>query len=335
MYLKTETYGGEFNILRLSDALRNYMGFSVEHFFASAPYVRLLTVSYSRPEIFMRGWREETIPYPVASLWLVIGALLGLFFVRRLERCALFVGYATCLLLQAVLILSFYFVTQRYGSELLPVLCLLGLPWVRFTSFPRWTAVVLGLLVVSSSYVTVASTLDWDMVHNGDSSLAYKRRLRSMLVPSTQVSGFDGRIVYLSDLDPISETSSFAPMRWDRNVDGAEFDVGGRVLPKGLGVHAHSRLTYAVPASAIMFSALLSPSSGEMKCLRMSYRMRVFGGSDKVLFESETFHSRSLPVSIDVDVSGISTVTLEVVPLEDGIDCDHANWIMAQFRFRE
>jgi hypothetical protein len=63
--------------------------------------------------------------------------------------------------------------------------------------------------------------------------------------------------------------------------------------------------------------------------------MRVFGGSDKVLFESETFHSRSLPVSIDVDVSGISTVTLEVVPLEDGIDCDHANWIMAQFRFRE
>jgi hypothetical protein len=63
--------------------------------------------------------------------------------------------------------------------------------------------------------------------------------------------------------------------------------------------------------------------------------MRVLGEGEKVLFESETFHNRSLPVPLDVDVNGISTLTLEVVPLEDGIDCDHANWTMAQFRLWE
>jgi len=333
-YLKAQDIGGEFNWLRMFDTLNNYMGLSLEHFISQAPFVKMVTVSYARPDLFVQGWREETIPYSLASPWLVFMAGLGLWYVRRLDRRALFAGYAVCLFIQALLILSFYFVTQRYSAELLPLLCFLSVPWLLRTRGSGVAIGVLGTLVVYSSYVTVAATLDWNMAYNGDSSPAYKRLLRSWFISSPVLSSFKGRVVYLSDLKPVSETASFAPMRRDRNIDGEKFDVAGRVFPKGLGVHAHSRVTYAVPPSAIMFSAILGASGSEMGCARMSHRMKVSGEGEKVLFESATLYNRSRPVSLDVDVSGVSTLTLEVVPLEDGIDCDHANWIMAQFRLR-
>ena len=333
-YLKAQDIGGEFNVLRIYDALRSYMGLSLEHFMSGAPFVKMTTVSYARPELFVQGWTEETIPYSLASPWLVVLAGFGLGYIRRVERRGLFIGYAICLFIQALLILSFYFVTQRYSAELLPLLCFLCVPWLLYTRGSRWTVGVISVLVVFSSYVTVAATLDWNMVYNGDASLAYKRLLRSFFVSSPPLSNFDGRAVYLSDLRPISQTASFTPMRLDRTIDGAQFDVAGRVLPKGLGVHAHSRITYVVPTSAVRFSTILGPCSDEIKCARMSYRMRVLGDSEKVLYESETFYNRSLPVSLDLDVSGMPTLTLEVVPLTDGFDCDHANWIMAQFGLR-
>jgi hypothetical protein len=71
-----------------------------------------------------------------------------------------------------------------------------------------------------------------------------------------------------------------------------------------------------------------------LKCARMSYRMRVLGPYDRVLCESGVFHPRSVAVPIDVDVRGLSTITLEVDSPNDSIDCDHANWVSAQFRSR-
>jgi hypothetical protein len=333
-YVKLSSVGGTFNPLRIPDALRNYMAFSAEYFMSSAPYARLLTASYERPGVFLPDWREESISYTVAAIWLVVLALAGSCYIWRMERRALVISYALCLLIQALLILSFYFVTQRYSSELLPLLCLLAIPWLFFTRFSRWTAAFLGLLVMFSVCTTMASTLDWNMIYNGDSTLNYKRALRSIFMPARRLSTFAGKVTYLSDMEPISEEASFTPRRLDRNVDGEWFDIAGEVYPKGLGVHAHSRLTYAVPASADGFSALLSPSASELKCARMSYRMRVLGPYDRVLFESGVFHPRSVAVPIDVDVRGLSTITLEVDSPNDSIDCDHANWVSAQFRSR-
>jgi hypothetical protein len=66
----------------------------------------------------------------------------------------------------------------------------------------------------------------------------------------------------------------------------------------------------------------------------MSYRMRALGPHDTVLFESMTFNHRSAAVPIDLDVRGLSTLTLEVISTDSRIDCDHGNWVMAQFRLR-
>jgi hypothetical protein len=333
-YVNLKEMQGEFNLFRIPDALRSYMSFSTEYFMSGLPFVRMLTVDYRRPELFSLGWREQSIPYPVAATWLVVLASVGLWCIRKMERRTLLISYALCLMVQVLLILSFYFVTQRYSSELLPLLCLLVLPWLLCTNFSRLTAGGLGLVVLFSSYATVASTLDWNMIHNGDSSFAYKRLLRSAFMPVAKLSSFSGEVMYLSDMRPIDEVASFVPMRGDRNVEGGELEVGGVIYPKGIGVHAHSRLTYAVPAEAEVFSALLSPSPSEMKCTLMSYRMRALGPHDTVLFESMTFNHRSAAVPIDLDVRGLSTLTLEVISTDSRIDCDHGNWVMAQFRLR-
>ena len=334
-YLKATDIGGEFNLLRISDTLRNYMRLSSEYFMSSPPFAQMTAAQYGRSELFLQGWREETIPYPVASTWLLVVAFMGLWRIHRLRNRALFIGYGICLALQSGMILSFYFVTQRYSSELLPFLCFLCIPWLSSTYAPRLLVVPLSILIAFSSSVTVAATLDWNMVHNGDASLSYKRRLRALFIPHPTLPSFNGTITYLSDLQPLSETASFTPMRRDRNVEGQEFTVGHLTYPKGLGVHAHSRLVYAVPSSAATFAALLSLSGSEIKCAKMSYRMRVLGPTGNVLFESPPFSSRTPAFPLELDVRGLSTLTLEVTPLEDGIDCDHANWILAQFRLQK
>jgi hypothetical protein len=285
-YVKANDIGSEFNLLRISDALRNYMRFSSEYFMSTPPFVQMLTTQHERPALFLQGWREETIPYPVASAWLLILALIGLRNIRRLRNRTIFVGYGMCLILQAVMILAFSFVTQRYSSELLPLLCLLIVPWLSSTRGPRWFVTALTACVALSSSITVASTLDWNMGQNAHASLSYKQRLRATFISQPTLSNFDGTTIYVSDLRPLSETASSTPMRPDRNVDGEELRVEATTHAKGLGVHAHSRLTYAVPSSAATSAALLSPSGSELKCTKMSYRMKALGPTGDVLFES-------------------------------------------------
>ena len=151
-------------------------------------------------------------------------------------------------------------------------MCFLCVPLLLHTSVSRWTIGALSVVILFSSYATVAATLDWNMIYNGDACPACKRLLRSIFAPVPPSSNFEGRIVCFSDLQPVSKTASFAPMRRDRNVYGKEFDTSGRAYSKGL---------------------------------------------------------------VELDVRGLSTLALEAIPLEHGINCDHANWILAQFQLAD
>lgn len=331
-YLRADSIGGEFNMSRLPDSLSHYFGFNLKYFSWSPPFIRMVTSEYLRPELFVRGWREQTIPYTIASSWLVLLAILGLSVSPRVREKKLFFSFQASLAVQVGLIVSFYFITERYATEFIPFLIFLLLPWLSQTHGSWRFITVIGLMVVWSSYATVASVLDWNMVHNGDTDLRYKRLLASVLLPRVRLSDYSGEVVYLSDVTPIQESTSFAPVARDRNVKGEPLEVGGEQYPKGLGMHAHSRVTYAVPAGKSAFAAIVAPSLSELRCEKMSYRVRVSDTSGQVLLESGIFRSRTPPVPVEIELGGASAVVLEVDPLEDGIDCDHANWVMAQFR---
>jgi len=58
-----------------------------------------------------------------------------------------------------------------------------------------------------------------------------------------------GRVVYLSDLSPVSEHAEGLlhapwPYRFDLNVAGGPLSISGRVFRKGVGVHSYTALTY-------------------------------------------------------------------------------------------
>ncbi len=319
-YLKADAMGGDFNVARIPDALRHYLGVSSKYFIGSLPFIRTITSNYVRPELFQPGWREQTISYVVASPWLLVLALLGPVFLVRLARKSLFIVAMTCFFVQVILIFSFYFVTERYAAELLPFLTLLSVPWLFHTKGSRKSILTLATLVVWSSYATIASTLDWNLIHNGDTDGTYKRQLAALFSSGARLPSYEGPRIYLSDLTPLQETTSFARMVKDKNAKGEVLEAGGERYPKGLGMHAYTKVSYAVPPGQSRFVAILAPSQSERSCEKMSYRMRLSDSNGRVLFESARFENRSQPVPIEIDLLGSTVVTLEVDPLEDGID---------------
>src|SRR5262249_46189218 len=84
-------------------------------------------------------------------------------------------------------------------------------------------------------------------------------------VPLSRVAPLDGRggkAVYLSDLKPAKyEFLPYLDERWPWSVDaavtGRDLRVGGSVHDKGVGMHAHARLTWALGGAYRRFEAVV------------------------------------------------------------------------------
>ncbi|HSS44636.1 MAG TPA: hypothetical protein VLO07_04775, partial [Thermoanaerobaculia bacterium] len=203
-YLKPDTFGGTFNLRRVPSALRNYFG--LHGLLASLPpYFEMEKVTYANDSIFF-DWKEHTFSLTFSSVWLVLGALVGA--LRLPLRNG--VPWARVLLafyaIEALTICAFYFVTQRYAAEFLPLLALLYAVFLighsrewPLSRFLPWTLLALALL---SSAITIGSSLHWNMMYNGDGPQDYKNRLARLLTPKPKalLSPWSGREVLLSDL---------------------------------------------------------------------------------------------------------------------------------------
>src|SRR5205814_1545449 len=84
-------------------------------------------------------------------------------------------------------------------------------------------------------------------------------------VPLERVAGLEvlgGKAVYLSDLAPAKyEYRPWLDEKWgwsaDGNVLGRDLRLGGSTYDKGVGMHAHSLLTYALGGRYQRFEALV------------------------------------------------------------------------------
>lgn len=146
------------------------------------------------------------------------------------------------------------------------------------------------------------------------------------------------RLVYLSDLEPVSaqQRAMFTnerPWRRDRSIEGnllTLFDPEQRQkirFDKGVGTHSWSSLVFANDRLLDRFMAIVgidSETNGRGNCM-----MIVRG--DGIELWSGQVTGMSGPQSIDVEIRGIQTVELEVVPGEDFDLADHANWCNARF----
>lgn len=173
-YLKPDSFGGTFNIARIPSVLFNYLGINPGTITSSFPWFRVARAEYANPALFFT-WRETVISLPIASSWLVLCAMFGLFIAGKKLRCRFDWITAACglsILSGLIPILTFYFVTQRYITELMPPMIffmgffLAAYRPVRLLLVP--SRLWLALLVFLSCWITLSSTLYWNIFHNSD-----------------------------------------------------------------------------------------------------------------------------------------------------------------------
>lgn len=130
-----------------------------------------------------------------------------------------------------------------------------------------------------------------------------------------------GKIVYLSDLTPATQTATplfgnpndelqvFAP-KSDRGIDGGPLRLDGRKYAKGMCLHSKIERAYRLKGEFRRFQAVvgIDDSQGERGEATLEIRSR-----DKVLFSALlTGKDKPRSKAIDLDVSGVQVLTVIV-----------------------
>src|SRR5207253_1520118 len=75
----------------------------------------------------------------------------------------------------------------------------------------------------------------------------------------TRIEQVNGPVIWLSSLAPLENVQmpyigiDAHPARMDRTVEGEPIRIGSRTFARGIGVHAYSKLVFAIDAAAREF----------------------------------------------------------------------------------
>ncbi len=151
----------------------------------------------------------------------------------------------------------------------------------------------------------------------------------SLSVPIVREIRFNStRVVYLSDLNPsdLQQRSVFGihwPVRFDRAVSNRPLAMNGRSYAKGLGVHAHSEVTYQLGQAYRSFAATIGIDDFTRPAGHVIFQ--VFG-DERELFNSGPITGRDDPRDVLVDLAGVRVIRLVVQQAEQLDIGDHADW---------
>jgi NPCBM/NEW2 domain len=158
-------------------------------------------------------------------------------------------------------------------------------------------------------------------------------------IPAAKVASIvfrNGKLVYLSDLEPLSveEVPYFdraMPYQRDKNLLGEPLKLKGKEHRKGLAVHSRSVLNYALEGKYVQFKSLVGfddsvPARGRVVC-------RVLADG-KPIFSEADLRADAKPKSVELDVKGVRQLTLEIDFGEDENICDRVIWADARL-YRE
>jgi len=112
----------------------------------------------------------------------------------------------------------------------------------------------------------------------------------------------------------------------DQARDGGPITLNGARYDKGLGVHAASRVTYALAASCTRFQADIGVDDEAGPDGSVVFRVL---GDGALLYESTTMRGRSPTRHLDLDVGGVDLLELAVDDGGDGPTLDHGDWANA------
>lgn len=158
----------------------------------------------------------------------------------------------------------------------------------------------------------------------------------------TGVQWLGDHITYVSDLESLGHKHiPFLSLSWDlgidRNVAQGLLRSGGRIYPKGIGMHSTSRVAYALDKQFRRFEADLAVDQAAGRNGSVTFRVfleRAVAGATtpqwQVSYESPILRGGEAPVPISVDVSDALRMALVVDFADRGDEWDHADWLHAR-----
>jgi chitodextrinase len=141
--------------------------------------------------------------------------------------------------------------------------------------------------------------------------------------------------VYLSDLAWQRADNAWGPVERDRSNgeqaagDGRTITVRGEQYAKGLGVHAASRIVYALGGTWNRFKADLGIDDEVAVGAPASVVFEVWADGQRI-YQSSVLRRNSPIVGINLDVAGRQQLELVVTNGGDSDNSDHADWAAAR-----
>ncbi len=135
--------------------------------------------------------------------------------------------------------------------------------------------------------------------------------------------GPDSNSSYLSDLPPLSVEPEGSGVALDRNANGGLLFSGDRIHYKGVGTHADTRVTYEIGPGFRRFQTHVGIDAEAAPAGMIRFQILL---DDKLAFESAPMTKESPPVTIDLDVSHSSRITLISQDGGGTLPGELANW---------
>jgi len=156
----------------------------------------------------------------------------------------------------------------------------------------------------------------------------------ALVAPLLFISVSKADTIALGDLSLDAIEQGWGQPHVDASVEGHPLTIAGTVFPHGVGTHAESKWLINTAGHATRFNATVGVDD-EVKdspdVAKFGVVFRVYGNGKK-LFDSKTMHAGTAPIAVDVDLTGVKTLLLEVKAKND-ITFGHADWANASITY--
>ncbi|MCX5394735.1 NPCBM/NEW2 domain-containing protein [Streptomyces sp. NBC_00094] len=147
-------------------------------------------------------------------------------------------------------------------------------------------------------------------------------------VAVTTAAGGSGQTADLSDLAWSEARSDFGTVRKDRSVDANPLRLNGTTYAKGIGTHANGTITYALNGTYTRFQSDIGVDD-EVNA-NATVIFEVWGDGTRLYQSPTPMIPATATRTLDIDITGVTSLTLKVTDAGDGINSDHADWAAAR-----
>jgi len=167
----------------------------------------------------------------------------------------------------------------------------------------------------------------WGHVSKGLYYKNYQAAVPAQGVSMLKIKATSVDATYLSDMTWVSATTDSGTVKLDKSSGGNPLTLDNIVYSKGIGTHAISRIFYALSKRYDRFTSSIGVDNEVMGSGSVVFSVYADGVKE---FDSGTITGSSSTQVVDLKITGVDTLMLEVTNAGDGNNSDHADWANAE-----